>query len=55
MEGSAPGVAEHEASHTLFHARLRKRLQPATAWGSQSKSFSGGAMNRMARRMVSAP
>ena len=36
-------------------ARLMKRLAPATASGSQSKSFSGGATKRMARRMVSAP
>ena len=32
-----------------------KRFAPATASGSQSKSFSGGATNRIARRMVSAP
>ena len=44
-----------ESCQTMFQARLMKRLAPATALGSQSKSFSGGAMNRMARRMVSAP
>ena len=52
---TSPASAFWESCQTMFQARLMKRLAPATALGSQSKSFSGGAMNRMARRMVSAP
>ena len=51
----ASGSADWQSCHTTRQARLMKRLEPATASSSQSKSFSGGAMNRMESLMVSAP
>ena len=42
-------------SSTQRHTRPRKRLDPSTPFSDQSRSFWGGAANRMKSLTVSAP